>query len=58
MADVEGWEVGTYFGQPLYKTLGDDEMQIHQAKSVKYCREFISKYLNPLNGSMRLLVQL
>merc|ERR1712088_489481 len=27
MKDVEGWEVGTYFGQPLYKTLGDDEIQ-------------------------------
>ena len=36
MADVEGWEVGTYFGQPLYKTMADDEIQLHQTKSVKY----------------------
>merc|ERR1719323_2347724 len=32
MKDVEGWEVGTYFGQPLYKTLGDDEIQ-HRGQS-------------------------
>ena len=24
MKDVEGWEVGTYFGQPVYRTLPDD----------------------------------
>ena len=34
MADVEGWEVGTYFGQPLYKTLGDDEIQQHMLRLV------------------------
>ena len=32
MEDVEGWEVGTYFGQPLYKTMADDEIQLHQTK--------------------------
>ena len=32
MSDVEGWEVGTYFGQPLYKTLGDDEIQQHMLR--------------------------
>ena len=57
MADVEGWEVGTYFGQPLYKTLGDDEMQIHQAKSVKYSREFISNY-SPIRSMVQCAVPL
>merc|ERR1712126_82693 len=27
MKDVEGWEVGTYFGRPVYKTLGTDKMK-------------------------------
>merc|ERR1712073_170163 len=36
MADVEGWEVGTYFGQPLYKTLGDDEIQQHMLRRSFY----------------------
>ena len=26
MADVEGWEVGTFYGHKVYKTLGEDEM--------------------------------
>jgi len=24
MADVEGWEVGTFYGHKVFKTLGDD----------------------------------
>ena len=38
MKDVEGWEVGTYFGQPLYKTLGDDEIQWRAQKRGFYMR--------------------
>merc|ERR1712024_163351 len=26
MKDVEGWEVGTFYGHKVYKTIGDDEM--------------------------------
>merc|ERR1711915_448268 len=26
MADVDGWEVGTFYGHKVYKTLGEDEM--------------------------------
>ena len=36
MSDVEGWEVGTFYGHKVYKTLGDqlpmmrlDEFYIH-----------------------------
>jgi len=36
MADVEGWEVGTFYGHKVYKTIGDqlplvsfDEFYIH-----------------------------
>ena len=25
MKDVPGWEVGTWFGQPVYRTLSDNE---------------------------------
>lgn len=24
MQNVEGWQVGTYYGEPIYKTVGDD----------------------------------
>jgi NADH dehydrogenase (ubiquinone) 1 alpha subcomplex subunit 13 len=24
MKDVEGWEVGTWFGEPIYKTVRDE----------------------------------
>merc|ERR1711963_246072 len=26
MKDVPGWEVGTFYGKPVYKTLRDDEL--------------------------------
>ncbi|KAL1139813.1 hypothetical protein AAG570_006790 [Ranatra chinensis] len=26
MANVEGWEVGTYYGQPVYKTYDNDKL--------------------------------
>ncbi len=25
MKDVEGWEVGTYFGEPVFKTIPDGQ---------------------------------
>uniref|UniRef100_A0A1S6GLE2 NADH dehydrogenase [ubiquinone] 1 alpha subcomplex subunit 13 n=1 Tax=Pseudodiaptomus poplesia TaxID=213370 RepID=A0A1S6GLE2_9MAXI len=45
MKDVEGWEVGTWYGHPVYKTLGDkwtdmtlDEFYVHT--SLKEYRKF------------------
>lgn len=26
MKNVEGWEVGTYYGEPIYKTVSDDTL--------------------------------
>merc|ERR1712088_1015839 len=52
MADVEGWEVGTFYGHKVYKTIGDqlpmvsfDEFYIHTTRAEIQKAQAIAKWL-------------
>ncbi|KAA0189857.1 hypothetical protein HAZT_HAZT007620 [Hyalella azteca] len=43
MKNVEGWEVGTYMGEPIYKTIDEDGW--HEPKKFEYFEHSDPMYL-------------
>ena len=41
MANVQGWQVGTWFGEPVYKTVKNDEW-VDPSKLRYFCRNLFS----------------